>query len=140
MGYNDPVGDEHRQDQLLPRNRGLSDNYTNLFGDKTSIKHSDFRVSYIHGVKITVLSSPNYEQFVDNYDDLTDLFNIQSGVDKAEFGELQWYKYAYEKSNQLTTDERVLPFDDTTDMGTWIAPQEMGNGFPNSQFNTAINI
>ena len=140
MGYNDPVGDEHRQDQLLPRNRGLSDNYTNLFGDKTSIKHSDFRVSYIHGVKITVLSGPNYEQFVDNYDDLTDLFNIQSGVDKAEFGELQWYKYAYEKSNRLITDERVLPFDETTNMGTWIAPQEMGNGFPDSQFNTPINI
>ena len=128
MGYNDPVGDEHRQNQLFPeRNQGLSESFTRLFGENATIKHSDFRVSHINGVKITVLSEPDYEQFVDNYSDLTGLFNIQTTLSKFEFGEIQWLKYVYERSNQQTLIERVLPFNRKIDKGTWTAPTGIGN-------------
>ena len=134
MAYDDPIGDEHKQSQLLPagiENTSISKQFSDKFGAGNTIKHSDFRVSHIIGVRITKLSDPDFEDFVDRYHDAE---VDQQSISKHAFGELKWFEYVHNRELHNTLEERELKFKNTQLITTWETPVRsrpyLANEFP----------
>lgn len=131
MGYNDPVGDNHEQSNLLGSARGrLSADSQELFGT-TKIRHSDFRVASIKSIKISVVGHEDFSAYVDNNHDIKQEYAQETVKSKAEFGQTHWQSYVTRRSRlsgQKTTDQYVMKYNRVVKTYTWNAPAQTSSG------------
>ena len=143
MGYNDPVGDNHEQSNLLGSTRGrLSADSQALFGT-TKIKHSDFRVGSIKSIKITVLGHEDFAAYVDKNASIKASFAQEKNLTKEQFGANHWKDYVTRRSGlggQKTTDQFVMYYDRVVKTYTWNAPTETTAGTVSTNFAAPIEI
>lgn len=143
MGYNDPVGDNHEQSNLLGSARGrLSADSQALFGT-TKIKHSDFRVGSIKSIKITVLGHEDFAAYVDKNAAIKASFAQEKTLSKEQFGANHWKDYVSRRSGlngQKTTDQYVMYYDRVVKTYTWNAPTETTAGTVSTNFAAPIEV
>lgn len=142
MGYNDPVGDNHEQSNLLGSARGrLSADSQELFGT-TKIRHSDFRVASIKSIKISVVGHEDFAAYVDNNHDIKQEYADETVKSKAEFGQTHWQSYVARRSRlngQKTTDQYVMKYNRVVKTYTWNAPSQTSAGGVGS-FADAVEV
>ena len=141
MGYNDSHRDHHEQTSLLGgTGRLLTDDYKALFGDGV-IRHSDFRVDNIRGIKITVRGPEDYDSYVDEDPELVAEFSQETNRSKQQFGQSHWADYVDRKSGvPSTTDQHVMKYDNVISEHVWNAPGETDLGKPQSTFQSPVSV
>ena len=142
MGYNDPVGDNHEQSNLLGSTRGrLSADSRELFGT-TKIQHSDFRVASIKSIKISVIGHEDFEAYVDDNHVIKQEYASETVKTKSEFGQTHWASYVARRSglnNQKTTDQFFMKYNRVVKTYTWNAPAQTSAGGVGS-FPSAVDV